>query len=1050
MKRRPILLVIFLLMIAGTRVASADDRLEKIMMRWPSRDFSALRVQVDEALTVYRETHDLNREGVAWLFVSLLDVNADDAQNARVHFGEATTRLEGTGDYVGAWLAYWLLAEHERLRESPSDQVLAFYEKSLAMLQRAKASSAPFLPDALMVVGPVVGLPPGEYEGADEVLVLQLLEVFTRTGYGAEFVRIGELERAESELRRAANGAAIFGGRIDPPIDFQIGNLRRRQWRLNEARESYRKTLEGLEVLRPVGVLTPKRLRVEVFGELTELEMLRGRFDEALAWNDRALELVRAEKSPETEALVLKRRAETLVRAGRFAAAEKAFAQTRELAEQTESFSLEVSVDLSSATMNRTRGRYGAAAADLERALEALARANAPFREPAVLGNLAMNYILLEADDSARLLLERARQAAEANGRCLDVAVIDLLESSRRFVKGELSYAAFQRAAEQWSRTPDAQSVPGSEQITQLLSSIMSSAPIDPQLAVRSGTLSDGMVELLQAAALFSEGRDFARVRELAAKGLKLIPNAKHRAGALALIGGTYVAEGDDDKGIAWFRKAVDAVDAAAGDARADPFLSASADAGASSSTFEILLQLLVKHGRYDEAFEVSERARERVFLQMMGNAHVSPRGAENTLPAQEAEALRMQMTQWQQQAQLAPGRGIDDDLRHARQRYEALMTRVKATNPGYAAMTSVSPLQLEAIREELPADATLINYFVTTDSVHAWVLDRTRLEYVPLPLEPTTLARVDCAARSFSAGGRGARPLDTRCEPATVEELYGRLFAPLRAHIHHPRLIVVPHGVLHYLPFGAFRDPRTRRYLIEDYTITYAPSASSLRFLRDKETPVRGKALVIGAPAGVLPELPGAMREAMMVGAELQSTPMVGAAAKESLLYHLKGGVDLVHIAAHGFYEADTPLFSRLALAGGEGSDGNLEVQEILSDLDLTGVNLVVLSACQTALGKDSDGDEIVGMTRALLYAGTPGVISTLWNIGDDAAAALMRDFYCQLLRGDSAADALRYAQLQLLHGDYPDPRDWAAFTLNGDPEGRWNASGAVTLTGR
>jgi CHAT domain-containing protein len=88
--------------------------------------------------------------------------------------------------------------------------------------------------------------------------------------------------------------------------------------------------------------------------------------------------------------------------------------------------------------------------------------------------------------------------------------------------------------------------------------------------------------------------------------------------------------------------------------------------------------------------------------------------------------------------------------------------------------------------------------------------------------------------------------------------------------------------------------------------------------------------------------------------------------------------------------------------------------------------------------------------LTRALLYAGTPGVISTLWDIGDDAAVALMSHFYSRLLSGDSAADALRYSQLQLMHGDYPDPRHWAAFTLNGNPEGRWNTSGAITAPGK
>ena len=1039
---RHVLVVILLLMTVGTRTASADDRLEAIMMRWPSGDFTALRVQINEALTAYREDHDPRREAIAWLFLGLVDMNAGDAQNTRVHLGEATTRFEAARDYVGAWLAYWMLAELERWRESQSDEVLAFYEKSLAMLEKAKPPSAPFSIDALMVVGPVVGLPPAEYEETDKPIVLQLLEVFTRTGYGAEFIQVGELEKAEEQLLRAKKAAAIFEGRNDPPIDFQISRLRRRQGRLDEARESSGRALEGLKVLRPLGFLTPKRLRVEVFGELAEIEMLRGRIDDALAWNDRALELVRAEKSPLVEVRVLKHRAEMLVRGSRFAAAEKVFAQAWSLAGEHEFFDLQVSIGLSSATMNRTRGRYGAAAADLEKSLEALYTANEPIREPGILGNLAMNYIVLDAEDSARPLLERARQVAEKNGRCLDVAAIDLLESIRKFSKNEISFADFEKAAEQWARTPDALSVPGSEHLTQLLAAIMDSAPIDAELPVRSGMLSDGTVELLQAAALFSERREYPVVRELAMKALKVIPNAKHRAAALALIGETYVAEGDDNQGIAYIRRAIDALDAAAENARVDLFLSDSPGAAEwSSPAFDVLLQLLAKHDRYEEAFAVSERARARVFLQMMGNAHVSPRGAENTLPAREAETLRTQMLHWQQQAHLAPSGRVNDDIRQARRRYEALMTRVKATNPEYAAMTTVAPLQLDAIRGALPPNTTLVSYFITDNAAHAWVLDRKTLHYVSLPFGRKAVERAQCAARKFRVGGRGVHVLETPCEPATVEELYGRLFAPLRAHTLNSRLIIVPHGVLHYLPFGAFLNRRTGRYLIEDYTITYAPSASSIPFLHDKETPVKGKALVIGAPAGVSPELPGAMREAMMVGARLHSVPMVGAAAKESLLYQLKRDVDLVHIAAHGFYEADTPLFSRLALAEGDGSDGNVEVNEILSDVDLTGVNLVVLSACQTALGRVSAGDEIVGLTRALLYAGTPGVISTLWEIGDDAAETLMNHFYDRLVHGDSAADALRFAQLQLLHGDYPDPRQWAAFTLNGDPEGRWNS---------
>ena len=1044
MTRRSVLILVLLLTIANARAgetAYSDDRLERIMMLWPSFDYDALRVQIHEALSAYREAHDPRREAIAYLFLSLVDAARGDVQQTRVHLGEATTRLEAAGDYVGAWLAYWMLAEHLRFHEAQSDQTLAFYEEAFRMLERAKSPAASFPIDALMVVGPVVGLPPAEYEPntaapeVDKPRVLQLLEVFTRDGYGAEFLRIGDLEKADAQLRRAKEAAALFGGRVDPPIDRHIGNLRRRQWRLDEAREIYRSALET----------TSTRLRVEIFRDLAELEMLKGRIDDALAWSDRALEVAVTAKSEEFEVFFLKDRAEMLARAGRFVLAEGVFAHALAIADKNEYFVLQVSLYLSRAQMNRERGRYGAAAADMEKSIEALSRANEPSLEAVIWGNLAMNYVLLGAGDSARLALERARHLAEKNGRCLDVATIDLLEASRKFLNNESSNADFEKAMEQWTNTPDVLSVPGAEVFAPMIMALLDSASAAPQSPFRSATLSAGIVELLQAGARFSERRQLATARHLAMKGLKLTQNSKDRAGALAVIGGTWVAEGNDDKGISHLEKAIDALDIATADARVDPFLSSSTDGDWSSSAYDVLIRLLVKHRRYEEAFFVSERARARVFLQMLGNHRVTPRGPENTLAAQEAETLRMQVVHWQQQARLKPTKQLDDDIREARRRYEALMPRVKASNPEYAALTSVQPLQLDAIRAELPSNTTLISYYATEKGVHAWVLDRTMSRYVHLPFDGTDLARTRCAAMRFRAGGRGVRLLDPSCQPATAQELYGRLFAPVRAHIRNPRLIIVPHGALHYLSFAAFRDPRTERYLIDDYTITYAPSASSIRFLRDKETPVNGKALVIGAPAGVSPELPGAMREAMFVGAELHSVPKVGAEAKESLLYHLNGDIDLIHIAAHGFYDADTPLFSGLALAGGDGNDGNLEVHEILSDVDLTGVNLVVLSACETALGKTSAGDEIVGLTRALLYAGTPGVISTLWEIGDDAALALMSDFYRRFISGDSAADALRHAQLQLLHGDYPDPRQWAAFTLNGDPKGRWRASGAT-----
>jgi CHAT domain-containing protein len=249
---------------------------------------------------------------------------------------------------------------------------------------------------------------------------------------------------------------------------------------------------------------------------------------------------------------------------------------------------------------------------------------------------------------------------------------------------------------------------------------------------------------------------------------------------------------------------------------------------------------------------------------------------------------------------------------------------------------------------------------------------------------------------------------------------------------------MLIPHGVLHYVPFAALHDRATDRYLVDDFTLTYAPSASVLRFLHAKESPVDGGALVLGDPATTFGSLPGAAQEATTVARILGTTPHLGTEARESLLYDLHAETDLVHLAAHGIYDPLNPLFSRIALASGGAHDGNLTVQDILSSLDLTGVNLVVLSACRSAVGARSGGDEVVGLTRALLYAGTPGVISTLWNIDDTASAGLMEEFYRRLAGGASVAEALRQAQLAVKER-YADPRYWAAFTLNGDPQGRW-----------
>jgi CHAT domain-containing protein len=132
-----------------------------------------------------------------------------------------------------------------------------------------------------------------------------------------------------------------------------------------------------------------------------------------------------------------------------------------------------------------------------------------------------------------------------------------------------------------------------------------------------------------------------------------------------------------------------------------------------------------------------------------------------------------------------------------------------------------------------------------------------------------------------------------------------------------------------------------------------------------------------------------------------------------------------------HAEFNEEDPMRSALLLAAEGKDDGRLKVEEIFS-LDLK-TTMVVLSACETGLGKLSSGDEIVGLTRAFIYAGTPSIVTTLWKVNDRASYELMREFY-QHLKTAKKSEALRQAQLKVME-QFPEPFYWAAYELTGEP---------------
>jgi CHAT domain-containing protein len=351
----------------------------------------------------------------------------------------------------------------------------------------------------------------------------------------------------------------------------------------------------------------------------------------------------------------------------------------------------------------------------------------------------------------------------------------------------------------------------------------------------------------------------------------------------------------------------------------------------------------------------------------------------------------------------------------------------------------------------ELPAvqpDTVLLEYFIRDENGVVFVASAEGLEVVRLAVRPRDVRRLlyqwqlnlDATARAI--GQR--QPLDGlgRNALGILGALYRALIHPVRGHLlGRTRLVVVPYGLTHSVPFHALYDGR--RYLIEDLEVTACPSSTLLQLsaARARSTsggPARGRgALVVACSDGG--RLPHVLDEARSVAALLNGEQLLEARATREAVVRAAPRHRVLHLAAHGEARLDNPTFAHLKLA-----DGQLSAVDVFN-LGLDGA-LVTLSACETGRGVTVGGDELIGLARGFLYAGAATLVQSLWRVEDASTAALMGRFYQELRAGRPKGAALRAAQRALLadHGEHP--YSWAAFQLIGDA-GPLEAGTAGTL---
>jgi CHAT domain-containing protein len=440
---------------------------------------------------------------------------------------------------------------------------------------------------------------------------------------------------------------------------------------------------------------------------------------------------------------------------------------------------------------------------------------------------------------------------------------------------------------------------------------------------------------------------------------------------------------------------------------------------------YRTLQQVFIAQKKIDAALEISERGRGRAFVELLNSRLSNKSNSQSLKPPTIAEIKQIAK---QQNTTLVEYSIIWDDFKfqgkQAWKESELYIWVVKPTGEVTFRKTDLKPL--------LQKENTTLKDLVTT------------------------------TRDSIGARGTAFRGIDVSYNPNApkavnrLKRLYELLIDPIADLLPKKtsdRVTFIPQSSLFLVPFPALQGA-DGKYLIEKHTILTSPSIQVLDLTHKQKQRIGNKpiqannTLIVGNPTmpalspkiGKAPQqlspLPGAEQEANAIGKLFKTQSLIGNQATETEVTKRISQARLIHFATHGIFDDIQGLNSSIALApgnkGNKNSDGLLTAGEIL-DLKLN-AELVVLSACDTGRGRIA-GDGVIGLSRSLISAGVPSVLVSLWSVPDAPTAGLMTEFYQNLLKTPNKAQALRQAMLTTMK-QYPEPRDWAAFTLIGEAE--------------
>ena len=777
---------------------------------------------------------------------------------------------------------------------------------------------------------------------------------------------------------------------------------------------------------------------------------------EALRHYDRALKVARRLDDPVMNRIIQFNRANSLTWLGRLDAAQSLYREVADGAREAGETRTHGMADYSLGYLHLLQGEYGQAYETLDAAREVFEELRDPHYLMLAYTDLAELFVEMNGFRRALGLGRRARTLAEKHGTRYEAGRAALFLGMASLGLGENA-----RAATHLEDALGAFRAEGNVAAAALCSVYLA------DLEVRAGRPDEAARQLRTAADVFSkkgmalrEATTLIRLafveleRGKAPAAQQAITRARTalrrthapwlRAQLDHLSGRLELERGRVGLAVRRLREAVDRIESMRTRIGIDEFrVSFSRD---KAPVYADLVEAILRRGGPDavaEAFEAVERSRSRALVDLLAGRLGEAReraapGAEGLLD--RLEKLRARVN-WLSGFRPDPGGGRRDESRRPRRSAELrrreeeiadVVQRLQGRDARLGALAAGETVGLAEVQRDLPADTTLLEYYVTDHATLAFVVDREEARAVRLDVTrgeiSSELSGLRFQLEKWGYGDRYVRARERTLGSSLesrLRRLGEKLWDPLE--IQSSRVQIVPHGALHSLPFHALVDPAGRP-LVEERLVTYVPSASARRYLghgpaRPALSSPEARVLAVAVGDSSVPQVEAEARRVRRLFR--RGRILRGPRATRERFREAAAEADVIHVATHGVFREDDPHFSALRL-----TDGWMSLYDFYG-LRL-GAQLVCLSACQSGRSWIGAGDELVGLSRGFFHAGAATLVVSLWPVHDDSTARLMELFYQGLRGRKPPEEALRAAMLNLRESQ-PHPYHWAPFQLIG-----------------